>query len=686
MNEDKASRYHRLRRRAELLGTIAAGAALVALLLTGGSLLLREYASMLTGMWPAGFEEAGTVVFFTSALFLLLLAIELPFAFYQGFVLEHRYELSKQTLKHWLSDQAKAGVLGLVFAVLGAAVVYATLRRSQDWWWLYSAVVFALAAIVLARLAPVLLLPIFYRFKPLDRPALVDRLLGLASRANTQILGVFEWALSAHTRKANAALTGMGRTRRILLSDTLLADYSDDEIEVVLAHELSHHVHHDLWRAVAVQTALLLVAFYMAHLALTGLADPLALRGKADPAGLPLLLLVGGLCSFAFMPLANALSRSHERRADRYALEMTNQPAAFISAMKRLSQQNMAEEHPSRLVQWLFYSHPPIRDRIAFARGWAERNVPRVACALVILMLGALSVNAQNPRKLNIAHRGASAYAPEGTLASYKLALEMAADFVEPDLAVTKDGVLICLHGTEGGPPDYPGLERTTNIEEVFPDRSVAVKGQSGRVWLSTDFTLAEIKRLDAGSWFDKKFAGEKVPTLQEAIDLVKGKAGLIPELKAADFYHERNIPFEKILTTTLEKNGLLDPGAVRGTPIVLQTFIEASVARLVAMNVRLPRVLLIYTRDAGLWSTPDRVAAAKKLGATGLGPSKVVLERNPELVKWAHAEGLTVTPYTFRADSPGKYPNVRAEMEYFLYTLGVDGLFTNNPDLFPRR
>ena len=111
--------------------------------------------------------------------------------------------------------------------------------------------------VVLAQLAPVLLLPLFYRFKPLDRPALVERLLALAARAKTRIRGVFEWTLSAHTKKANAALTGMGHTRRILLSDTLLADYSDDEIEVVLAHELSHHVHHDLWRAVAVQAALL---------------------------------------------------------------------------------------------------------------------------------------------------------------------------------------------------------------------------------------------------------------------------------------------------------------------------------------------------------------------------------------------------------------------------------------------
>jgi STE24 endopeptidase len=138
----------------------------------------------------------------------------------------------------------------------------------------------------------------------------------------------------------------------------------------VLAHELSHHVHHDLWRGVAFQTTMLFVALFAAHLALRAWADRLELRGVDDPAGLPLLMLVGGACSLVMMPLANALSRTHERRADRFALDTTGRPAAFISAMRRLSQQNLAEDYPSRLVQWLFYSHPPIRERIDAARAW----------------------------------------------------------------------------------------------------------------------------------------------------------------------------------------------------------------------------------------------------------------------------------------------------------------------------
>jgi STE24 endopeptidase len=314
------------------------------------------------------------VALFTILLTFLLQVVELPFAYFQGFVIEHRYGLSNETRGQWVRDQAKGLALGVLFGVAGASLVYWTIRSFPDWWWAVSAGALAIVMVGFVQLAPVLLLPLFYSFKPLERPDLVERLTRLAARARTRIAGVYEWTLSAHTKKANAALAGMGRTRRILLSDTLLADYSDDEIEVVLAHELSHHVHHDLWRGVALQTALLFVGFFVASRALTAFSDPLELRGLDDPAGLPLLMVAGGVCSFVFLPIANAMSRAHERRADRYALDTTRQPAAFISAMKRLSQQNLAEEHPSRVVQWLFYSHPPIRERIDAARRWTATS------------------------------------------------------------------------------------------------------------------------------------------------------------------------------------------------------------------------------------------------------------------------------------------------------------------------
>jgi STE24 endopeptidase len=263
-------------------------------------------------------------------------------------------------------------LLGIALAVLATAVIYYALREWPDHWWWISAAVFAVATIGLAQLAPVVLLPIFYKFKPLDRPALVERLVKLAASARTNVNGVFEWVLSSHTKKANAALAGLGRTRRILLSDTLLADYSEDEIEVILAHELAHHVHHDLWRGIAVQAVALFGGFFAGDMILTAFAEPLGLRGISDPAGLPALLLVGGVWTFLLLPVVNAVSRAQERAADRYALTTTRNVGAFVTAMKRLSQQNLAEEYPSKIVRFLFYSHPPIPERIDAARAFGR--------------------------------------------------------------------------------------------------------------------------------------------------------------------------------------------------------------------------------------------------------------------------------------------------------------------------
>jgi STE24 endopeptidase len=372
LNEDKSTRYHRLRRRADLLGTASAGVVLLSLAVTGGGLRLRELAAALSQWVPERVNDIVMVMIATILVMLILAIVELPFAYYHGFLLEHRYGLSTQSGRHWLSDQAKGIGLGLVLAIFGTAVVYGALRTwPADWWWI-SAGLFAAATIGLAQLAPVVLLPMFYKFKPLDRPSLVERLVKLADGARTSVNGVFEWVLSSHTRKANAALAGLGRTRRILLSDTLLADYSEDEIEVILAHELAHHVHRDLWRGIAVQAVALVAGFFVASVLLAALAEPLGLRGISDPAGLPALLLIGGVWTFLLLPVLNGISRAQERAADRYALRTTRNVDAFVTAMKRLSQQNLAEEYPSALVRFLFYSHPPIRERIDAARAFGR--------------------------------------------------------------------------------------------------------------------------------------------------------------------------------------------------------------------------------------------------------------------------------------------------------------------------
>jgi glycerophosphoryl diester phosphodiesterase len=302
--------------------------------------------------------------------------------------------------------------------------------------------------------------------------------------------------------------------------------------------------------------------------------------------------------------------------------------------------------------------------------------VPRIALFAVAVMVMSAAPSAQG-RKANVAHRGASAYAPEHTLAAYRLAIEQGADFVEQDLAVTRDGELICLHDAS--------LERTTNVEELFPDRASVqtIEGKTRKAWLANDFTLAEIKRLDAGSWFHPAFKDERVPTFDEAVALIKGKAGMYPELKTPEIYQRRNVDFEALVAAALDRHTLRGPGADPKTPIILQTFGEGSAKKLAQMKIGVPVVLLVGRGDA--WTSAGAVQAWKGI-VQGFGPAKAILLKTPDFVKWAHAEGMTVTPYTFRDSDSGRFPSVKAEMEHYLYALGVDALFTDNPDQFPRR
>jgi STE24 endopeptidase len=371
VNEDKGTRYHRLRRRAEVLSLAADAGVLLALILTPAAAALRDLALALAAPLAPGVDPfwGALALFVLPAAFFAELAA-LPLAFYRGFLLELKYGLSRDTAGGWLADHLKGAALRTALALAASFVIYGAIRRSPDWWWAIAAAVFAGAMILLTNLAPVLLLPLFYRFRPLDRETLKERLLALAARAGAPVVGVYVWYLGEKTSKANAALVGLSGTRRILVSDTLLSQYSEEEIEVVLAHELAHHVHLDIWRMIAYETVLGFAALFAADGALRALGPRLGLAGLDDIAGLPLIVLAAGAVTLATVPFANAISRGHERRADRHALETTRNPEAFVSAMKRLAAQNLAEERPSRAVELLFYTHPPIQARIDAARRW----------------------------------------------------------------------------------------------------------------------------------------------------------------------------------------------------------------------------------------------------------------------------------------------------------------------------
>jgi glycerophosphoryl diester phosphodiesterase len=297
---------------------------------------------------------------------------------------------------------------------------------------------------------------------------------------------------------------------------------------------------------------------------------------------------------------------------------------------------------------------------------------------LAALAVSGLAAQSEKPKQA-IAHRGASGYAPEHTAAAYTLAMEQKVDFVEPDLAVSKDNVLFCMHDDT--------LERTTNVAEIFPDRVAAgyESRQAGKHWLGNDFTMAELKRLDSGKWFKPEFAGQRLLTFQEMIDLVRKKPGfgIYPELKSPELYKSRGIDQEKLFVELIKKNGLEKPDSLKKIPVIIQSFDESVIRRVAVDLPTIPRVLLTE-KDEDV--TEARIRELAKF-LTGIAPDKGVIARHPEMVARAHAAGLTVTAYTFRADDKAmKFPSVKAEMTHFLYDLGIDALFTNNPDQFPRR
>jgi STE24 endopeptidase len=375
LNEDKAGRYQRLRRQAGLASLGWGVGLLVVLLASGANVRLRDMAEAVAPGF-SGTTPHWILTILVYVLFLSLLheAGTLPLAFYSGFVLERKYGLSTERPGRWLVDQAKAFVLTVALGGAAALILYGLMARAPDRWWIAAGAVFTMLLVGLANLAPVLLLPLFYSVKPLERESLRTRLLTLADRAGARVLGAYEWGLAEKTRKANAALVGLGRTRRILVSDTMLREYSEDEIEVVLAHELAHHVHGDIWKSIALEAALIMAGFYAASRALAAMGSATGLHDAADVAGLPLLLLAAGAVSVVMQPVAHAMSRGFERSADRFAIRLTKNPGAFISAMRRLGANNLAEEDPSTIVQWLFYSHPPMRERIAAAQSLARAD------------------------------------------------------------------------------------------------------------------------------------------------------------------------------------------------------------------------------------------------------------------------------------------------------------------------
>ena len=371
----EARRYNRVKRYLSIADFLLGLAFLLVLLFArtrGGfrwTEAVRDYAY-------AGARQHYVLAVFFYVVMLLVAGKLLGFALDSyGFHLERRYRLSNQKLRGWLWDQAKELLISIVLATIVVELIYATMRASAEYWWLIAWAVFIVLTVFFAQIAPVVLFPLFYKFEPLANDDLRDRLVRLSERAGTKVRGVYEWKLSEKSNKANAALTGLGNTRRIILADTLLEGYSSDEIEAILAHELGHHVHGHIVRSILLQVAITFFGFWATAAVLRYAMDQqhmFAVDRITDFANLPLLALVSTVMSFALLPLLNAYSRHNERQADRYCFQSIPDVGPFISSMNKLATQNLAERNPSPWVEWFFHSHPAISRRIAAAESFRK--------------------------------------------------------------------------------------------------------------------------------------------------------------------------------------------------------------------------------------------------------------------------------------------------------------------------
>ena len=361
VSEEKNKAYQRKRNWLTLYGLLLSFVILLSVILFRLTFLFQEWAYRIT-------SSSYGVVFFYFLFFLMYSGLfSFPLSFYSGFVLEHQYELSNQTFFGWLWEWAKKQLLSFVISAPLILALYALIWHFEFNWWLFAWAGYAVFSLVLGKLFPVLIVPLFYKYSPISDETLRKRIEALASRFGIQIKNVYSLNLSKTTKKANAAFTGFGKTKRVILGDTLLDSFTHDEIETVLAHELGHYKHYDIWKQFGFGITLSFVGFWLAFQVLNGFSEALGYSGPADVRSFPLLCLVSFVFSLIMSPAANAFSRYAERRADQFALEVTHDKKSFVSAMQKLSETNLADPNPHPLIEFFLYDHPAVGKRIQMA-------------------------------------------------------------------------------------------------------------------------------------------------------------------------------------------------------------------------------------------------------------------------------------------------------------------------------
>ena len=360
----RAKRYEAIHNWLFVVETALTLLLLLALLLTGGSVWLAGTVRSLTGNpWLYMALFGGILVVGAKLIFL-------PLNWFGDFYLEHRYQLSNETITGWVVDELKSFGLNLVLGVAVLDVIYFLLRRAGPVWWIWAGLFMLVFGVVLSALFPVVILPLFYKLQPLENESLRQRLVVLAERVGARVLGVYRMTMSTKTKKANAAFAGLGATKRIILGDTLLNNFSEDEIEVVMAHEMAHYKHGDIWKMIGWSAGTTWVGLWLADCGLRRGLHHFGFTDVSDLSAFPLL----ALCLFGFglivLPVNNAFSRWRERKADHAALDLTRNPTGFASAMRKLAAQNLADVAPHPVIEFLLHDHPALNRRIALAEQW----------------------------------------------------------------------------------------------------------------------------------------------------------------------------------------------------------------------------------------------------------------------------------------------------------------------------
>ena len=360
---DRAREYELIHNRLFLVRIILTVVVLAVYLFSGASVYLADgLRNRFGAMWPVvnGLYTVITVFGFAAVMF--------PLSLYSEHVIERRYGMSNQEMEGWFVDYLKSLAIEMLVATVFFEVIYAFLRYAPGLWWAWATVFYVLFVVVLTTVAPVIIMPLFHKFQPIDNAPLTDAVKSFVEKAGLKVVGVFQWGLEEKTNAGNAALTGLGKTRRIILGDTMLKDYTQDEIVAVLAHEVGHYKNHDMMRLIVAGSLLAAAGFYLAHLFLQRLVAMFGFAGPDDIGSFPIFVFCLLVFSLVTMPISNAYSRRREYAADAYAVGTMGSAGALVRALEKLAAQNLADKNPAAWIEFLLHSHPSISRRVRRAR------------------------------------------------------------------------------------------------------------------------------------------------------------------------------------------------------------------------------------------------------------------------------------------------------------------------------